>query len=680
MPVCRLPFVPAARIMGVALGISLLGAALAGSDANELKPLKADDAASPTLSVKQLGSTDRAIDWITATAFSPDGRSLFVGSKQSLKRFSTSPLKYESQVAVPAGFVRAIAFSPDGAVMAAAGYGWLQLWDREFKMVTSFRGHRANVTGVAWSPAGDRLVTTCEDEKLRLWSIDRPEPLWEVAAVDGPQQHVAWSPNGKLLATAEGDPTRPTRPGVVTLRNAQTGEPLHKFEKMHLKAATSVAFSNDGSLLASTSLDEKVNLYDVEKRLPIGFFGGHARPTSRVLFHPSGRALISATGGGFAGPAEIKVWSPDGDELASLEGHEARITSLAISPDGKMLASAGYDQVAMLWNLSALVDEPAAKPASPELIRVGIIGLDTSHAPAFAKVLNDVKAADDVAGVRIVAAYPKGSEDIESSTKRVPEYIEQMKALDVAIVDSIPELVSRVDAVLLEANDGRPHWKQAVPVVKARKPLFIDKPLAGSLAECVALFELAKRLDVPIFTSSSLRYGPGAQELRAGKHGAVFGCDAYSPCSLEPTHPDLFWYGIHGVETLFTVMGPGCESVARVSTPNFELATGCWNDGRIGTFRGIRKGAGGYGGTAFTEKSVVPIGNFAGYRPLVVEIVKFLKTKQPPVSAEESLQIYAFMEAADESKRHGGAPVKLDDVMKAAREQAAKLVEAALAE
>lgn len=314
----------------------------------------------------------------------------------------------------------------------------------------------------------------------------------------------------------------------------------------------------------------------------------------------------------------------------------------------------------------ASADEPVKQ------LKVGIIGLDTSHAVAFTKILNDAKASEDVAGCRVVAAYPKGSPDIVSSVERVPGYTEEVKQLGVEIVDSIEALVDRVDCVLLETNDGRPHLQQVLPVLKARKPCFIDKPVAGSLADAVAIYAAAEQHDTPLFTASSLRYTEGAQQLRSGASGEVFGCDAYSPCSIEKTHPDLFWYGIHGVETLFTVMGPGCEQVTRISAKDAEVAVGVWKDGRVGTFRGIKEGSKGYGGTAFTTKGIQQVGPYGGYRPLVVEIVKFFRTGKPPVSAEESLQIYAFMEAADESKRQGGKPVSVAEVLETAQKAAAK--------
>lgn len=304
-------------------------------------------------------------------------------------------------------------------------------------------------------------------------------------------------------------------------------------------------------------------------------------------------------------------------------------------------------------------------------LRAGIIGLDTSHAMAFTKIFNDPKAEGDVAGVKVVAAFPGGSPDIASSRDRVGKYTEDIKALGVEIVDSIPALLTKVDVVLLESVDGRPHLEQVRPVFAARKPVFIDKPLAGSLADGIAIAELGKKYNTPWFSSSSLRYSQSiVSPAKDPKLGAVIGAQVWSPCSLEPTHPDFFWYGIHGVEILFTIMGKGCESVTRVHTEGTDLAVGTWKEGRIGTFRGIRQGKLDYGAVIFGTKSVAAGGKYDGYKPLLDEIAKFFKTGKPPVTAEETIEILAFMEAADESKRQNGAPVKLETVLAKARQEA----------
>ena len=294
--------------------------------------------------------------------------------------------------------------------------------------------------------------------------------------------------------------------------------------------------------------------------------------------------------------------------------------------------------------------------------KVGIIGLDTSHVVAFTKALNSPDAGPEFGGFKVVAAYPHGSKDIKSSVERIPGYIEDVKKLGVEITDSIASLLEKVDFVLLETNDGRLHLEQALQVIKAGKNFFIDKPIAASLADAGAIFTAARKANVKVFSSSSLRFAPGAQELAAGKLGKVLGAETYSPCSLEPTHPDLFWYGIHGVESLYTVMGTGCKQVVRVSTPDTDVVTGIWEDGRVGTFRGTRSGKYGFGGTVFAENGTSAIGDYGGYNPLLVRIIDFFKTGVVPVRPEETLEILAFMEAADVSKRKGGVPVTLASV------------------
>ncbi|MCX6907140.1 MAG: Gfo/Idh/MocA family oxidoreductase [Verrucomicrobia bacterium] len=299
-------------------------------------------------------------------------------------------------------------------------------------------------------------------------------------------------------------------------------------------------------------------------------------------------------------------------------------------------------------------------------LKIGIIGLDTSHVSAFSKVLNDPKDKNHVPGGRIVAAFKGGSQDIPTSADRVDKYTQELKEkYGVKIVDSIEELCQQVDFVLLESVDGRPHLEQAKPVIKAGKPLFIDKPMAVSLRDAVEIFRLAKAAKVlPVFSASSLRFGKSTQAVRGGSIGKVMSAETSSPATLEPHHPDLFWYGIHGVESLFTVMGTGCETVKRGTTAAGTIEVlGTWAGGRTGTFREPAKGHT-YGGTAKGEKGEAPIGAYDGYAPLLVEILKFFQTGVPPVPERETVEILAFMTASDESKKLGGQPVSIKDVLK----------------
>ncbi len=306
--------------------------------------------------------------------------------------------------------------------------------------------------------------------------------------------------------------------------------------------------------------------------------------------------------------------------------------------------------------------------AESDDLRVGMIGLDTSHVPAFAKLLNDASDPQHVAGAKVVAAFKGGSADIESSASRVDGYTKELQEkFGVKIYDSIEEMCKNVDAVMLESVDGRPHLEQVKPVIKAGKPVFIDKPMAGSLHDVIEIFRLAQEAKVPVFSSSSYRFYQSLKDVLKKDIGEVRSCISIGPCHLEPHHPDLFWYGVHPTEALFTVMGTGCESVVRTATPNTDIVTGTWKDGRIGVLYGIRSSGTPHKVVVFGAKDVAEQENSGDYALMVVEIVKFFQTGVAPISAEETTNMFAFMEAADESKRQGGAPVKIADVMAKAK-------------
>jgi predicted dehydrogenase len=290
-------------------------------------------------------------------------------------------------------------------------------------------------------------------------------------------------------------------------------------------------------------------------------------------------------------------------------------------------------------------------------LRIGIIGCDTSHVVAFTETINNPAAKGHVPGGKVVAAYKGGSPDIPSSASRVDGYSKTLQEkYGVKFYDSIEEMCKDVDAVLLESVDGRPHLAQVKPVLQARKPVFIDKPMAASLKDVIEIFRLAKEAKVPVFSSSSLRFARNTQAVRNGLIGEVTYAETSSPCELESHHPDLYWYGVHGVESLFTVMGTGCQTAQRQTTPEGKIEViGIWSGGRKGVYSEAKD----YHGLAKGEKGEAAVGSFDGYEPLVAAIMKFFQTGDPPVKPEETIEIMAFMEAADASKAKGGAAVNL---------------------
>lgn len=296
----------------------------------------------------------------------------------------------------------------------------------------------------------------------------------------------------------------------------------------------------------------------------------------------------------------------------------------------------------------------------PEL-KAGLIGLDTSHSPAFTKLINDPQRKR---GVRVAYAYPFGSTRIESSAARIPRYTQEVKELGVTVIDTLEEVVDKSDVLMLMTNDGTIHLEQFMPMLKAGKPVYIDKPVAAHLSDVLKIYDLAAKNNIPIFSSSGLRYLEGAQQVRyEGAVGQVTGAEAYSPQHIEPSHTDLYWYGIHGVEILYTIMGKGCREIMRITGARQDVVVGRWADGRIGTYKGDVTGQQQYGGLAYGTEGTLHVGPFKGYGGLTDKIVEFFTTRRPPVDPEETLELYAFMEAADVSRDRKGAWVTLEEVV-----------------
>lgn len=296
------------------------------------------------------------------------------------------------------------------------------------------------------------------------------------------------------------------------------------------------------------------------------------------------------------------------------------------------------------------------------MIRLGIVDFDTSHAVEFTKRLNHVDIAEDqwVAGAKVVAGVP-------GTSLIAPEVIgpntEKIKGYGVEILDDPAKLIGKVDAVLIESVDGGVHVERALPFLEKGIPTYVDKPFACSLADAKKMADVAMAKHVPLMSSSSLRYAPEVVAAKAGKTlGDVIGVTTYGPSPLHATrNPGMFHYGIHPVEMLFTLMGPGCERLTCLSTPGGEVTTGLWKGGRVATIRGLRAGSTPYGFTLFGSKGVATQGVSTQYiyRELLKKIVGMFETRQVPIDIRETLELVAFIEGAKKSAESGGAPVEI---------------------
>lgn len=304
--------------------------------------------------------------------------------------------------------------------------------------------------------------------------------------------------------------------------------------------------------------------------------------------------------------------------------------------------------------LAAVLCLPAASQ-----IRLGIVGTDTSHVIAFTKILHDPKHPDHVEGAKIVAFFKGGSPDVESSRTRVDNFAKELAGSHgLEMVPDIASMCSKVDGFLLESVDGRQHLPQFKEIAKCGKPVFIDKPLAATLEDAREIARIGKEKNVPWFSTSSLRYTDAAMNWKSSENQGVI---TWGPGPTEEHHYlDLSWYAIHPVEMLFTLMGRGCEEVSRVIGKDADETTCRWKDGRIGTVRSLRP-YGDYGVVVFRPKQILqtPPKMKSNYAPMLKEVVGFFQTKVPPVPNDDTLEIFAFMDAAQRSKLAGGKPMKL---------------------
>ena len=340
------------------------------------------------------------------------------------------------------------------------------------------------------------------------------------------------------------------------------------------------------------------------------------------------------------------------------------------------------------WTVVVLVlTLPRVDAADP--VRIGILGIDNFGSVAYTEFLNRPHAEGVFEGVRVVAAYPIGSDDYPDSEKLVQQWKKQLlemyqtpkNAQDIVppieMVGSVAELLKKCDGVMIFSMDGRLHLKQATEVLKAGKPLFISRPLASSPEDAVAILKLAAETRTTCWSSSQHRFNAGFSGMRNHPEvGRVIGCDVYGGWDVKAAEADKFTRPLHSIETLYAIMGPGVVSVTCASTPTTESITAVWGDGRIGTYRGIKEGAVKYSATVFGDKGVstagiyghgVPVNGvvpttdkYVGYEGLAIEIAKFFKGSPLTVRPEETLEIFALLQAAEASKSQNEAVVRLE--------------------
>ncbi|HWB53172.1 MAG TPA: Gfo/Idh/MocA family oxidoreductase [Tepidisphaeraceae bacterium] len=290
--------------------------------------------------------------------------------------------------------------------------------------------------------------------------------------------------------------------------------------------------------------------------------------------------------------------------------------------------------------------------------RIGLVGLDTSHAVAFARNLNNAKDPEHVKGARVVVGLPGPSADFELSFGRVEKFTAEVRdQWGVKIVESPEAVAEQCDVLFITSVDGRKHLDFVKRTAKFKKPTFVDKPMALTTADAKEMFRIAGETGYPLCSASALRFADVLNEDLAKNTDTINGCDVYGPMQIQPTQPGFFWYGIHMAEIANRIMGVGCAEVSVATNESCDLLNGVWKDGRMVSIRGMRKGHSRFGATIHREKDSVHLDLSACkksyYASMLEDVLGGFERGRVAVEAADTLEIVRMLEAGNESRKTG---------------------------
>jgi WD40 repeat protein len=279
---------------------------------------------------------------LTSLAFTPDGRLLAVGTESSgAKLWDLTSRQVVHEFTASDGPANLVAVSPDGQCLAIGGEGpGVRLWNLStFQPLAELFDQRGTTFGMAFSPDGKFLAATRSDGVV-LWDIAGRRVVRKLRGHEREVHAVVFSPDGKIVASGSEDMT-------IRLWDLESGQ-LVRILKGHNKGIYSLAFSSDGQQLISGSLDHTLKLWDLLPKEEPNVLRGHADAVNSVAFSPDDQMLAS---GGLEGT--VKLWDvSSGTNLATLTGHTAGVTGVEFSSDGATIFSCGLDKTIRFWDVA----------------------------------------------------------------------------------------------------------------------------------------------------------------------------------------------------------------------------------------------------------------------------------------------------------------------------------------